>query len=137
MKNSSKILAIDPGKNKWGCAVLDNTGGVIERGIFSTNSLYPSIERLVKKHSITCLVLGNGTHSKEFERVLIEIGCEIIFVEEYGSTQEARNLFDHYYPPSGWRRWLPKGFRIPDRDYDDLSAIVIGRRYLEGLPGAE
>ena len=129
MKKNSKILAIDPGRSKWGGAVVDSTREILERGIYSMESLYPTVERMVKEHSITLIVLGDGTNSKSFSEKLLKLEIEIHWINESGSTEEAKILFDSFYPPSGLRRLIPRGLRYPNRDFDDLAAVVLANRY--------
>lgn len=52
-------------------------------------------------------------------------------VAEYGTTLRARELYFQYHPPRGWRRFLPKGLRIPPEPYDDYAALAIILQYAQ------
>lgn len=133
MNNKSRILAIDPGHFKFGIAVVNEDRQIMERGVYNLELLYPTVERMAKEHSVARIVIGNGTNSNQFEILLQDLPIPIEWVDERGSTEEARSLFDEFYPPEGLRKWIPRGLRLPNRDYDDLAALVIAYRYLDSL----
>ena len=54
-------------------------------------------------------------------------------IDESHSTEEARKLYWQYNPPTGWRRFVPKGMQFPPEPVDDLTAYVIGKRYTKQL----
>ncbi len=59
------------------------------------------------------------------------MNLSIILVDETYSSLEARKLFFEAFPPRGWRRLIPSGMQVPPRDYDDFSAIILARRFLD------
>ena len=42
-------------------------------------------------------------------------------------------MYWQYNPPTGWRRFVPKGMQFPPEPVDDLTAYVIGKRYTKQL----
>ena len=54
-------------------------------------------------------------------------------IDESHSTEEARKLYWQYNPPTGWRKFVPKGMQFPPEPVDDLTAYIIGKRYTQQL----
>lgn len=109
----ARIIALDPGY-RTGCkvAVLDETGKLLDHGV-----VYPTkprhdvagtkreLARLVKKHRINTIVIGNGTASRETEEVVSEFIAEqapelrYTIVNEAGaSVYSASELASQEYP---------------------------------------
>lgn len=128
------ILAIDPGKFHTGIAVLLQDGSVLERKVAATVSAGDSITELYFKYKASAIILGNGGPGKFFEKKLAsqDLTSTIIFVNEKGSTLEARGLYWKENKPKGLMRFLPVSLRTPPVPYDDYAAVVIGKRYLSG-----
>ena len=72
--------------------------------------MYPSIQQIGRNHKITTSL-----------------------IDESHSTEDARKLYWQYNPPTGWRRFVPKGMQFPPEPVDDLTAYVIGMRYTKQL----
>jgi RNase H-fold protein (predicted Holliday junction resolvase) len=130
MSKNFNILAIDPGRSKWGEAVVSESKEVLHQGIYPLQVLYPTVENLVKEFQIKCIALGNQTGSALFETQLEPLGVLIYLVDERYSSLEARKLFFLSHPPVGWRRFIPMTMLTPERDYDDYSAILLAKRFL-------
>ncbi len=91
------VLGWDPAF-RTGCkiAVVDATGKVLD-----TTVIYPTapqmkvaesketIKKLIKKHGVTLIALGNGTASRESEQVIVEILKEVGNGVNYLITNEA------------------------------------------------
>ena len=107
------------------------------RGVFTLESLYPTVERMAKEHSVNRIVIGNGTTGTELESLFAKLSIPIEWIDERGSTEEAKALFEQFYPPQGLRKWIPKGLRFPDRDFDDLAAVVIAFRYFNSIKASD
>ena len=126
-----RILAIDPGF-RTGCkiACLNKQGDLLEN-----NTIFPhppqnkskeasyTIEHLVKKHQIEAISIGNGTASRETERLVRNISfsspVEIFVVNEagasiYSASKIARDEF-------------------PNHDVTVRGAVSIGRRLADPL----
>ena len=104
---NDEILAIDPGREKTGIAILKNSD-VLEHKINGTSSK--------KKYDLL---------KREF------IDRDIVLINEYRTTDEARKLYFQENPPKGWKKLIPLGMQVPPVPVDDYAAIVIGRKYLK------
>lgn len=131
---SENILAIDPGKDKCGLAILDRDGKVAEKKVISASALTQELADLANTHEIKTLILGSGTGGKTIERqiVKLELPVNIIFANERYTTLEARRRYFKDNPPQGWRRFIPTSLQLPPVPYDDYAAVILGERYLEG-----
>ena len=126
------IMAVDPGRDKCGLAVLSGTGEIIWRQVVETARLPEIASSKFEEHKPQLLVLGNGTTSKEAQARLEERlpGLVIKVVDEYRTTEEAKQLYWQVNPPQGWRRLLPLGMQVPPEPVDDLVAVILARREL-------
>ena len=132
------ILAIDPGREKSGMAVLSEHGVLRCKKIVPTETIedetatllaaYPSIERIV---------CGNGTNhnavSDRLKAAAKGTKCDVVLTEEAHTTEEARKRYFEYNPPKGLKRLIPKGMLYPPEPVDDFTAWIIGERYLSKL----
>lgn len=130
MKN--EILAIDPGREKTGIAILNNSD-VLEHKIINSEELVQIIKSLLEKYIIKTIVMGNGTSSKKKYDLLKRefIDRDIVLINEYRTTDEARKLYFQENPLKGWKKLIPLGMQVPPVPVDDYAAIVIGRKYLK------
>ncbi|WP_346674171.1 Tex family protein [Enorma phocaeensis] len=129
----ARVIALDPGF-RTGCkvAVLDETGKLLDHGV-----VYPTkprhdvagtkreLARLVKKHRINTIVIGNGTASRETEEVVSEFIAEqapdlrYTIVNEAGaSVYSASELASAEYP---------------ELDVTTRGAMSLGRRLQDPL----
>ena len=129
----ARVIALDPGY-RTGCkvAVLDETGKLLDHGV-----VYPTkprhdvagtkreLARLVAKHKINTIVIGNGTASRETEEVVSEFIAEqapdlrYTIVNEAGaSVYSASELASREYP---------------DLDVTTRGAMSLGRRLQDPL----
>lgn len=130
MKN--EILAIDPGREKTGIAILNNSD-VLEHKIINSEELVQIIKSLLEKYIIKTIIMGNGTSSKKKYDLLKRefMDRDIVLINEYRTTDEARKLYFQENPPKGWKKLIPLGMQVPPVPVDDYAAIVIGRKYLK------
>lgn len=119
------IVALDPGKN-IGVAFVNAQGKLVYRTILTLNEL----ELLLIPAGVT-VVVGDGTGTKEVQRVLRERALAFAVVDESGSSLEGRELYFREYPPRGLQRLLPPGMRTPLDLIDDYAAYALALRYLE------
>ena len=129
------ILAIDPGREKCGAAVLNHEKRVLWHSVVGVSELFPASLQMTRRYGIRTVVLGNQTFSDEVRRMLQplldqQLVQEIIFVDEHGSTETARARYWLAFPPSGWRRFIPRGLLVPPCAIDDFAAIILGERFL-------
>lgn len=129
---NDEILAIDPGREKTGIAILKNSD-VLEHKIINSEELVQIIKSLLEKYIIKTIVMGNGTSSKKKYDLLKRefIDRDIVLINEYRTTDEARKLYFQENPPKGWKKLIPLGMQVPPVPIDDYAAIVIGRKYLK------
>ena len=48
-------------------------------------------------------------------------------VDEYRTTDAAREEYWRIHPPAGWRRLVPRGMLVPPEPVDDLAALILAR----------
>lgn len=123
-------MAIDPGRDKCGVAVVFRTGRVAEQAVVPRADLMAAIEDLARRHHPATLVVGDRTGSKECRRELGARGLgPIVTVEEHETTQRARARYFRDHPPRGLRRLMPLGMLSPPRPIDDYAAILLAEIY--------
>ena len=129
---NDEILAIDPGREKTGIAILKNSD-VLEHKIINSEELVQIIKSLLEKYIIKTIVMGNGKKKKKKYDLLKRefIDRDIVLINEYRTTDEARKLYFQENPPKGWKKLIPLGMQVPPVPVDDYAAIVIGRKYLK------
>ncbi len=131
------LLAIDPGKEKIGLAVLNNEGKVIEKRIVFLKNLQSYLISIFNKYNIEQVVLGNGTGCNDVKAILAEneitIANRLYIIEEKNSTEEAERLYREekqtilnriVFKIINWK---------PAIALDDYTAVILGRRYLKEI----
>ena len=126
-------MGLDPGyRNGCKVAVVDGTGKVLDTAVvyptFSEKKKREAIDtlsRLVKKHGVQHLAIGNGTASRETEQMTVELirqvggGVSYMIVNEAGaSVYSASKLAAQEFP---------------DFDVNLRSAVSIARRLQDPL----
>jgi RNase H-fold protein (predicted Holliday junction resolvase) len=136
MTNNKLIfLGFDPGKDKCGIAVMDAELKLYYHQVIPSNHAVSTLQSLTKKFPIESLIMGNQTTSKAWESQLksqFSLQIPIIKVDERYSSLEARDRYWQMYPPQGLTRLIPQGMRNPPRPVDDIVAIILIERYLQG-----
>jgi RNase H-fold protein (predicted Holliday junction resolvase) len=126
------IIAIDPGKDKCGLAVLDRNKIILERKILPREHVPNALPYFVAKYGITTVVVGRSSSGKELERELFktDLRINVIFVSEKYSTLEARKRYWKENRPRGLMRLIPTSLRVPPVPVDDYAAVILGERFL-------
>ena len=129
-----RALAIDPGREKCGVAVVDRQRGALQQTVVESSRLLPFIERAVREYNCRVLVLGDGTATSQIKKGISLLLTEnkidrVEAVDERNSTREARRRYWEMHPPSGWRKFIPIGLLTPPCAIDDFAAIILGERY--------
>ncbi|PSJ79941.1 Tex family protein [Neisseria iguanae] len=90
-------LGLDPGyRNGVKCAVVDDTGKLLDTVIVylhQENAMLATLARLIKQHQVKLIAIGNGTASRETDKIaaelvkaLPEMGLHKIVVSEAGAS---------------------------------------------------
>ena len=134
-KNNATIAAIDPGKDKCGVAVLYESGVVVEQKIIPTATLADELQHFLKDYQIRRIVIGNGTTSKTAQEKIVAALPQVplAVVDEYKTTEMARQDYFAANPPTGWHRLLPLTMQTPPVPVDDFVAVRLGRKFLGKL----
>lgn len=126
-----RVLAIDPGY-RTGCKVvaLDAQGNLLDDGVIyptapknDTEGARRVLERLIRRHNLEVVSLGNGTASRETERFvkgsgLIDPSKVFVVSEDGASVYSASELARKEFP---------------DKDVTVRGAVSIGRRLIDPL----
>lgn len=131
------VIGLDPGY-RTGCkvAVVGTTGKVLDTGVIyvthseaQRNQAKELIKKLIAKHNVNCISIGNGTASKETEifaaEVLREISAEVSYmvVSEAGaSVYSASKLAAQEFPQFDVS--LRSAVSIARRLQDPLAELV-------------
>ena len=128
------VLGFDPGYYN-GCklAVIDETGKML-----TVEKIYPfskkggdiesakkALLRLITKYSVEIVAIGNGTASRESEKLVAEVIRENNLKTEYAIVSEAG--------ASVWSAQEAARAEFPDLAVEERSAVSIGRRLLDPL----
>ena len=137
-------LGIDPGRDKTGVALVEETGRILAVQVMRTRNFSDTLlqflyDRLQVRNTwglrkiLKAVVLGNGTgseaHKQWVEKALP--GYPVYIVDEKYSTEEARALYWKLYPPHGLRRLIPLGLQTPPEPLDGYAAVVQVHRFME------
>ncbi|MGI6037392.1 MAG: hypothetical protein ACOYD6_04110 [Limnochordia bacterium] len=123
------IIAIDPGRDKCGVAIVSREG-TLWRKVIPRKDLEQIVEACRQRwKDVARIVIGDGTGSKEVFQELRDLGLAVELVDEYGTTEEARKLYWKENKRKGWRKLVPVSLQTPPEPYDDLVAVVLGQRY--------
>ncbi|MBO5245314.1 MAG: pre-16S rRNA-processing nuclease YqgF [Selenomonadales bacterium] len=128
-----KIIAIDPGRDKCGVAVLSESGSFTQE-VIDTADLERWAKDAHRAHPEAAVIIGNGTGSQSAHaRIQKACGIEPLFVEEYKTTEEARRRYWQENPPAGWRRLMPTSMQVPPVPVDGYVAVILAERYQQSL----
>ena len=137
MKNMN-IIAVDPGREKCGLAVLEKSGeaiNVLSQCVIATETLASAVIECASKYGATTLIIGNGTTSKSAQQT-IKSACpalDIVVVDEYRTTDLAKKFYWKAHPPRGMKRLIPTTMMVPPEPVDDFVAVILGTRYLKSV----
>lgn len=124
------VLAVDPGRDKCGIAVVGEDGAVRFQGIVPAVAAGEFVAKLLREHDVDNVVVGDRTGAGDVTRDLRRHGAtQPKLVDEHRSTEEGRRRYFRANPPRGWRRLLPVTLQTPPRPYDDYVAIVLAERF--------
>jgi RNase H-fold protein (predicted Holliday junction resolvase) len=127
------VLAVDPGREKCGVAVVDRRDGVLARGVVPTSVIEEVVRPWVGAHRPSVLLLGKGTGLQQIRAAVRDLGVRVEVVPETNTTRRARARYFAEHPPRGWRRLIPLGLQTPPVPVDDYAAVLIAEDYLSSL----
>jgi len=125
-----RVLAVDPGRDKCGLAVVDTRDGVLARGVIPTRVVAVVAGDWTVEHRPQVLIVGKGTGYRLLLSRLREIAVPLETVGERDTTRRARVRYFQENPPRGWRRLIPLGLQTPPVPVDDYAAVLIAEDYL-------
>lgn len=128
------VVAIDPGREKCGLAVVHKEQGIIYKTIIATPGLAAAAANLAATYKLTTVVIGSSTTSATAQAELNAIRVNdhkltLIPVNEYRSTDEARKRYWRDNPPQGLKRLIPTSLQVPPVPVDDYAAVILAERY--------
>jgi hypothetical protein len=125
------ILAVDPGREKCGIAVVAQSGEILYRAIVPSPDLTAVVRALVEQYHPIHLVCGRGTGSKPIVHGLqaAALAIPLTLVDEAYTSEAARARYVAENPPRGLARLLPHSLRTPPVPYDDYVAIILAERF--------
>ena len=127
---SRPVLAIDPGREKCGVAVLASDGRVLVQEVVATAALDAAVGALIRAYEPN-VIMGNGTTSADAKKRVEALGVSVTLVDEYRTTDAAKCAYWEAHPPRGWRRLMPRGMLVPRVPVDDFVAVILAQRFLE------
>jgi RNase H-fold protein (predicted Holliday junction resolvase) len=132
----SNLLALDPGRDKIGAAVLSFAGEEKEKTIIKKNELLDHLNEIFNHYQIKEIVIGNGTGAEELREIVTAAYPEIkiSLIEEKYTTEEAQARYLAEKPMSNYEKLLRKivSWKVK-KPLDDYAALIIGEKYLEKL----
>lgn len=127
------VIAIDPGREKCGVAVVHKERGVLFRRVVPTDNLIAEVIGHFEEYGSPLIIVGDGTGSIAVRSRLqnnLQVNKDrIVAVDERRSTEEARTLYWQENPPRGLKRLIPLGMQVPPCPVDDYVAVILAQRY--------
>lgn len=132
------VIAVDPGREKCGVAVVSMSGKVYLQEIVATSEIGNRVAGLCRRFPGQPVALGNGTASQQVRSALQSAvpATEIASVAEAHTTEMARERYWAARPPRGWRRLAPRSLLTPPEPLDDFAAALLAERWWRERGGA-
>lgn len=125
------VLAVDPGIEKCGFAVVSDQG-LIEKSIIPRDESIVVIISKANEYRVGSIIIGDGTGSAKLKKELTDLtSIPIIMMPEAYTTLKARKRYFIENPRKGIRKLIPAGLLIPEQPYDDYAALIIAEEYLK------
>lgn len=126
------VLAIDPGRDKCGLAVLDYKSDILYKNITQTTEIMSYLQEIFNNYRIKEIIIGNGTYSERISDIINRLRSEIPVhvVDEAYTTVEAEDRYIKEHKKS-WQRWLPFIRWKPSEPVDDYVAVILAERFLK------
>ena len=131
-------LGLDPGyKNGVKCAVVDDTGKLLDTVIVylhQENNMLATLSRLIKQHGVKLIAIGNGTASRETDKLAGELVRGLAATE--GSPCGKMGLHKIVVSEAGASIYSASELaarEFPDLDVSLRGAVSIARRLQDPL----
>ena len=133
---SKYLLALDPGSDKVGTAVLDYQAQEQEKTIVKIDELIDHLKEIFKIYQIEEIIIGNGTGAEKIKKIVKNNfgDRKIKLVEEEFTTEEAQTRYLKAKPMSNYEKLLRKivSWKLK-KPLDDYAALIIAEKYLKKL----
>ena len=143
------IVAVDPGRDKCGLAVVTSDLELVLKEIVSRNEAVHKVLRLAGIYEAHKVVIGDRTGSREFASEIKnarlrhstssdkqqQLPLEIIFIDEHKSSVEGRRRYLLAHPLRGLGSLIPISLRTPDKPFDDYVAVILAERFFQSRKG--
>lgn len=128
------VIAVDPGRDKCGVAVVRSDGAVLRKSVVAAGRMAESVEALAVEHAVGTVVVGDRTGHKA---ALAALGAlrptgrplDVRTVDEHRTSDEARARYWRDHPPRGLARLMPVTLRVPPVPVDDYVAVILAERF--------
>ncbi len=134
------VIAVDPGREKCGIAVVKADGAVLAKGIVARAEIGERVRELARVHGVDTVVLGDRTGSRalaqEIRAALDRAGAgprRVVFVDEHESSMEGRRRYLKDHPPRGLGKLVPLSLRTPGEPFDDYVAVILAERFFHSV----
>ena len=85
------LLAVDPGRDKCGVAVVRSNGEVLHQAVVPTHEIGAVVERLAATLNVECLIIGDRTAARQVCRALgSRVHLKTVMVDEHRSSEQGR-----------------------------------------------
>ena len=122
----TRILSIDPGKNKCGLVLAETSEKKVFKAIIIKSELIQEyVRNIINFEEISKIIIGNGTTSRDIIKKLNFFKKEIITFEEKNTTYRAKARYFELFPISGWKFLIPREVFILNKNLDAISALII------------
>jgi RNase H-fold protein (predicted Holliday junction resolvase) len=132
----NNLLALDPGSDKVGTAVLTFAKEEKEKTIVKKDELLDHLAEIFDNYEIKELVIGNGTGAEAVKKMISSrySDLKITMVAEEYTTEEAQARYLKEKPMSNYEKLLRKvvSWKVK-KPLDDYAALIIGEKYLDKL----
>ena len=126
----TRVISIDPGKNKCGIVVAETSEKkVFKAAIIKSELIQEYVRNIINFEEISKIIIGNGTTSRNIVKKLNFFKKEIITFEEKNTTYRAKARYFELFPISGWKFLIPREVFILNKNLDAISALIILEDY--------
>ena len=126
----TRIISIDPGKNKCGIVVAETSEKkVFKATIIKSELIHEYVRNIINFEEISKIIIGNGTTSRNIIKKLNFSKKDIITFEEKNTTYRAKARYFELFPISGWKFLIPREVFILNKNLDAISALIILEDY--------